>query len=163
MNRAAVWLVAALATSAAATVPADERTILHVLSRTSFGVRPGDLERVRSMGLQRYVDEQLHPERIPDAAMSARISGLPTITMTARQIAAQYELPQIEARLKRRAAASEADRSDAGRPPDATQRRASELVLELSQQKLLRATYSERQLQEALTDFWFNHFNVDAR
>src|SRR4051812_18616140 len=163
MNRAAVWLVAALATSAAASVPADERAIVHVLSRTTFGVRPGDVERVRSMGLQRYVDEQIHPERIPDAAMSARLSGLPTITMTTRHIVEQYELPQIEARLERRAAATEAGPSDAGRPPDAMQRRGKQLVLQLSQQKLLRATYSDRQLQEVLTDFWFNHFNVDAR
>ena len=37
------------------------------------------------------------------------------------------------------------------------------MVLELSEQKLLRAIYSERQLQEVLVDFWFNHFNVDAR
>ena len=37
------------------------------------------------------------------------------------------------------------------------------MVIELSQQKLLRAAYSERQLQEVLVDFWFNHFNVDAR
>src|SRR4051812_18860085 len=154
MNRAAVWLVAALATSAAATVPADERTILHVLSRTSFGVRPGDLERVRSMGLQHYIDEQLHPERIPDAAMSARLSGLPTITMTARQIAEQYELPQIEARLERKAAASEADRSDAGRPPDATQRRGREILPQLLQQKLLRAPHSERPPQEELPYLW---------
>ena len=36
-------------------------------------------------------------------------------------------------------------------------------LVELSEQKLLRAIYSERQLQEVLTDFWFNHFNVDAR
>ncbi len=35
--------------------------------------------------------------------------------------------------------------------------------MELSQQKILRAVYSERQLEEVLTDFWFNHFNVDAR
>jgi uncharacterized protein (DUF1800 family) len=37
------------------------------------------------------------------------------------------------------------------------------VMVELSQQKLLRAVYSDRQLQEVLTDFWFNHFNVDAR
>ena len=35
--------------------------------------------------------------------------------------------------------------------------------MELSEQKLIRAIYSDRQLQEVLTDFWFNHFNVDAR
>ena len=34
------------------------------------------------------------------------------------------------------------------------------VVSELQQAKLLRALYSERQLQEVMTDFWFNHFNV---
>src|SRR5205807_4986038 len=47
--------------------------------------------------------------------------------------------------------------------PDPLQQRASALVRELGQQKILRAIYSERQLQEVLTDFWFNHFNVDVR
>ena len=37
------------------------------------------------------------------------------------------------------------------------------MIVELAEQKLLRAIYSERQLEEVLTDFWFNHFNVDAR
>ena len=37
------------------------------------------------------------------------------------------------------------------------------MIVELAEQKVLRAVYSERQLQEVLTDFWFNHFNVDAR
>src|SRR5262249_1655307 len=49
------------------------------------------------------------------------------------------------------------------RMPDPVQQRASRVVLDLAEQKLLRAVYSERQLQEVLTDFWFNHFNVDAR
>ena len=43
------------------------------------------------------------------------------------------------------------------------QRAANRPFEELAQQKVLRAVYSERQLQEVLTDFWFNHFNVDAR
>src|ERR1019366_7986244 len=46
---------------------------------------------------------------------------------------------------------------------DPLQQKASRVVVELSDQKILRAVYSERQLQEVLTDFWFNHFNVDAR
>src|ERR1700752_791948 len=31
---------------------------------------------------------------------------------------------------------------------------------ELQSAKLLRSVYSQRQLEEVLTDFWFNHFNV---
>src|ERR1019366_1873909 len=46
---------------------------------------------------------------------------------------------------------------------DPLQQKANRVVVELSDQKILRAVYSERQLQEVLTDFWFNHFNVDAR
>jgi uncharacterized protein (DUF1800 family) len=43
------------------------------------------------------------------------------------------------------------------------QRQNQQVFDELQGQKLLRAVYSERQLEEVLTDFWFNHFNVDAR
>ena len=43
------------------------------------------------------------------------------------------------------------------------QRENQEVLDQLQAQKLLRAVHSERQLQEVLTDFWFNHFNVDAR
>jgi uncharacterized protein (DUF1800 family) len=31
---------------------------------------------------------------------------------------------------------------------------------DLSESKILRAVYSDRQLEEVLTDFWYNHFNV---
>src|SRR5580765_7885670 len=74
MKHAALLIVAVIALSAsAATFPTDDQTIVHVLGRTSFGPRPCDLERVRDMGLQRYIDEQLHPERINDARMNARL------------------------------------------------------------------------------------------
>src|SRR5262249_30142378 len=56
-----------------------------------------------------------------------------------------------------------ADGVDATKMPDPLHRRANEVVLELSEQKIIRAIYGERQLQEVLSDFWFNHFNVDAR
>ncbi len=94
--------------------------------------------------------------------MDARLAGLPTIRMTSREIAEQYEIPQLKARL----AKQQAGAKDGGQPEPPTpeqQRRANVVLIELSQQKLLRAAYSERQLQEVLVDFWFNHFNVDAR
>jgi uncharacterized protein (DUF1800 family) len=165
MKHAIALIVAAVAAStAAATFPTDDAAIVHVLSRTTFGVRPGDVERVRAIGIQRYVDEQLRPERIADAAVSARLSGLTTVGMSTRQIVEQYELPQLEARRERKAAAGDApEPPDAKTPPDPRQQRVNALPIELAEQKLLRAAYSDRQLQEVLTDFWFNHFNVDAR
>ena len=106
--------VAILALSpSAATFPKDNFAIVHVLSRTGFGPRPGDLERVRAQGIQRYLDDQLHPERLSDAAMAARLAGLTTIGLSSRQIADQYELPQIQARLQRKANANNNDTASA--------------------------------------------------
>jgi uncharacterized protein (DUF1800 family) len=166
MKQVLTWIVAVVAIStSAAVLPNDDLAILHILGRTGFGPRPGDVERVRTLGIQRYVDEQLHPERIADAAMTPRLAGLTTIGLSSQQIAEQYEIPQLQARQQRRADAKDAAAApaDGRQPPDAMQQRANSVVVELSEQKLLRAVYSERQLQEVLTDFWFNHFNVDAR
>ena len=169
MKRFLTLAVAVLAVSiSAATFPKDDRAIVHVLSRTGFGPRPGDVEKVRTAGLQRYIDEQLHPERILDAAMTARLAGFTTIGLSNRQIVEQYELPQLEARRQKKQSANENAKDDAPadagkQPPDPMMQRANSVLVELSSQKVLRAVYSERQLQEVLTDFWFNHFNVDAR
>ena len=165
------WPGRAPSNPSAATFPNDDRTILHVLNRTAFGPKPGDaaepgdIQKVREMGLQGYIDQQLHPERIPDSDMKARLAGLPSIGMSSREIIERFELPQLQARRERREQQAEAGDKD-GQPPKALsdmQQKANRVVLELSEQKLLRAVYSERQLQEVLTDFWFNHFNVDAR
>ena len=170
MKRFLALFVAVLAVSAsaatftAATFPKDDRAIVHVLSRIGFGARPGDVERVRAIGIQRYIDEQLHPERIADGPIATRLTGLTTIGRSQRQIAEQYEIPQLEARRQKKLNANGDDQPPApGQPPDPMMQRANSVMIELAEQKLLRAVYSERQLQEVLTDFWFNHFNVDAR
>ena len=153
-----------LVTIAAAAVLAatrdDDRAIVHLLNRIAYGPRDGDVERVRSIGLERYIDQQLHPERLKDGDLTARLAGLQTVRMGSREIAAKYEQPLLEARRVRKA---EADAASTPKMPDPVQQRANAVIVELSEQKILRAVYSERQLQEVLTDFWFNHFNVDAR
>ena len=83
--RTAVAIGLALATGGlatrptAASLPGDDKAIAHVVNRIAYGPRAGDLARVREMGLQRYIDRQLHPDQIADAGMSARLSGLPTV------------------------------------------------------------------------------------
>src|ERR1700719_4186384 len=147
----------------ATSFPNDDQTIVHVLNRIAFGPRPMDIERVRAMGLQAYIDQQLHPERIVDASTEERLTSLPTLRMSSREIVQEFALPLLEARRDRKQAA--ANQPDTGKPqmPNPLQQRANRVMVELSDQKMLRAVYSERQLQEVLTDFWFNHFNVDAR
>ncbi len=152
----------ALATPSARPV-GDDPAILHVLNRVAFGPSPGDLERVRAVGVGRYIDDQLNPERLSDAGMEARLAGLETLHMSSREIAERFEIPQLQARRARRRAAASDGQNPQDPPNPEERRRANQVVIELSEQKLLRAAYSERQLQEVLVDFWFNHFNVDAR
>ena len=156
--------VSALATTSARPT-SDDTTIFHVLNRVAFGPRPGDVEHVRAIGVTRYIDDQLHPERLSDAGMDTRLAGLQTLRLSSREIAERFEIPQLQARKARQQAAAKNNvGQDQDNPPNQEeQRRANQVVIELSEQKLLRAAYSERQLQEVLADFWFNHFNVDAR
>jgi uncharacterized protein (DUF1800 family) len=158
----------------------DVRTVTHVLNRIAFGPRPGDVERVQAMGLAAYIEEQLHPERLADAALSERLAGFETLGMSSRDLAEQYYLPAQQLRkdqqLKQQKAEAKADKTDpammagdekAPKPAAALtpeqrqiQQGQQAVVNELMQAKLLRATMSERQLDEVLVDFWFNHFNV---
>ena len=153
-----------------AAAPADDdQAIVHVLNRIGFGPRPGDVDRVRQMGLRQYIEQQLHPERISDESLAARLNGLSTLTLSSKAIAERYEIPQMQARRDAKQEAASSPNPDQApsvkdlKRANPDQQRANEPLIELSMQKVVRAAYSERQLQEVLTDFWFNHFNVDAR
>jgi uncharacterized protein (DUF1800 family) len=135
----------------------DDGLVFHALNRVAFGPRPRDVARVRALGVRKYIAEQLRPEKLRDEDADARLAPLSTLKLSSRQIAEQFELPQMQARRERKEAAAN------GEPKPMPDQRANLVVVELGEQKLLRAVYSERQLQEVLTDFWFNHFNVDAR
>jgi uncharacterized protein (DUF1800 family) len=181
LARALVFAIALPAAGAGITasgpapaVPAnpDDKTILHVLNRLGFGARAGDIDRVRQMGLAAYIEQQLHPERIKDERMQARLSAFETLDKSSRDIAQNYYLPAQQARQRAKKNASAPANGSAEtetappqpRTPEEMQlaRKMREPLLELSQQKILRAAYSDRQLEEVMTDFWFNHFNVFA-
>ena len=264
-----IWLVGVLSASLAlgkkkekpspATQMDQSKMIQHALNRLTFGARPGDLERITTMGLDKWIDQQLHPERINDGALESRLVPFRTLRMDTRQIVENFPPPQLikafangnqplpSDPLKRAVYQNQLERmkekqdrkqlpDDAGvttstgksslsdeegvagqekrmaadlkaqqlldMEPDqrlkailkmsAEDRRAlsNELknekrdqlmegmtpeqretvmalnnpqqvvVNELIQGKILRATYSERQLQEVMTDFWLNHFNI---
>jgi uncharacterized protein (DUF1800 family) len=147
----------------------DDATLRHVLSRLTFGVRPGDVDRLRAVGYDVWLDQQLHPERVADRATDARLATLETLTLDSRTIVQDWERPAREERRARKAdpaSGADAGTGDAGDPPQETpgpaQQRYRQVIGDLEQAKLLRAVYSERQLQEVLVDVWFNHFNVFA-
>jgi len=164
------------------------KTVSHVLNRVTFGPRPGDVERVQAMGVGAFIDEQLHPERIKDEALESRLAGFETLTMSTRELVETYFAPaQQQQRQRQRQNQQQTARqtpstnpnpqegmmmtpapgpSAAGQPspPTPEQQRAQQLQRaaqqELTESRMLRAALSEKQLQEVLVDFWFNHFNV---
>ena len=150
--------------------PTDDRTAIHVLNRLGFGPTPTAIERVKRMGVRAYIEGQLHPERIDDGAMTARLAGFTTVTKSTRDLAEDYFVPAMMERREqqRRAARDGGPSTDAGtsgpqkRTPDQMElaRMHRTVIGELSQQRILRAAYSERQLEEVMVDFWMNHFNV---
>jgi len=236
----------------------EKKRAVHALNRLAFGPRPGEVGRVTALGVDRWIDQQLHPEKIDDSALEARLASLPTLRMSTREMVENFppqavikaiadgkqslpsdplkhavyvaQLDKYEERLERKQEAAhtgdadtkvdpakmgmtgtetEEDRRGAedtveallDLPPDQrfkavlamsseqqrllvsslknkaddffagmTPRQRESLKAlnnpqqvvteELVQGKLLRAVYSERQLQEVMADFWFNHFNV---
>jgi len=185
----------------------ENEAILQALNRLGFGPRPGDIERVKAMGLQKWIDQQLHPESINDAALEARLDHFPTLKMSSSKLLDEFPPPQIAARREgvsieeyqkeqqaRMREALQANREQAGDQsqmnsgkmgPEANPGKGEEqgkgqggsgnpmfnyadirtpqrIVAELSMAKVTRAVYSERQLDEQMVDFWYNHFNVFA-
>src|SRR5439155_14822463 len=126
----------------AAAVPNDDQTIHHALSRIGFGARPGDVEAVRVVGLQKYVDQQLHPERISDPNVTAHLVGMPSLRMSSRDIAEQYAMPLIEARREKKQEQTANNGVEQPKAPDPVQQKANRVLVELGKQKMLRAVYS---------------------
>jgi uncharacterized protein (DUF1800 family) len=72
---------------------ADE-AILHALNRLAYGPRPGDIERVRQVGLAKWIDQQLNPNSIDDKAAEARLENYPTLRMSSADLIARYPRPK---------------------------------------------------------------------
>jgi uncharacterized protein (DUF1800 family) len=226
-----------------------DQQILHAINRLTFGARPGDVEMVKQIGVEKFIDIQLHPEQITEnPVLAAKLAPLDTLTLTRAQIEQKYPSPQdvkamvdgrlpfpadpetrlmirrLEARFRNKQDAGGAD-SNVETPAAVTVEQASARMTpeqrqafrrgtpeekialletlpeneqydlleaiggrrqalmfvaspelarrveklngpqfvvnqDLFANKLYRAVYSDRQLEEVLTDFWYNHFNV---
>jgi uncharacterized protein (DUF1800 family) len=157
----------------------EDQAALHALNRLGYGPRPGDLERVKQMGLEKWIDEQLHPERIDDSAVEKRLSEFPVLRMSSQELLNDYPTAQMLARRKG-ISREQAQQELAARAPQAMQppdgqgmagpaamqlerlRGPRQIVAQMAMAKLVRAVYSRRQLDEVMSNFWFNHFNVYA-
>ena len=135
----------------------ESQQIVHVLNRLGYGPRPGDVERVKRQGLKAWIERQLEPEGIADESLQSMLGAFPVLAMSAAELYREFPPPRPQ----------DVQRFEAGQmtpqeiretfPPD---RRIANIPAQLQTAKITRAIMSERQLQEVMVDFWFNHFNV---
>ena len=68
----------------------DRKRALHALNRLTFGPRPGDVQRVMAIGVDQWIDLQLHPDRIDDNALNARLHPFRTLRMSTKELAENF-------------------------------------------------------------------------
>lgn len=161
----------------------EEQKILHVLNRLGFGARPGDVEKVKAIGIQKYIDQQLNAASINDSVAESRWKSIDVFNLTTAEVFAKYPNPgallrQLEGGRQAQANAQSQNMPENQEDTQAQQRErrqkltayyekynlrpAGQIIPQVTANRMLRAVYSERQLQEVMVDFWQNHFNVYA-
>ncbi len=173
----ALGLVLAVPASAQQTRGAEQEAI-HLLQRATFGVRPQDVQSLLKEGRDAWLDRQLQPARINDAALAARLDSFATVQADMTDLLSDFQRDQRQRRElaqqrnmqnlteQQRQAVLDSVRSAEMQSMTPEERRERQmrspqyLLSELVSAKLTRALYSERQLEEMMTDFWYNHFNV---
>src|SRR5260370_2137851 len=73
----------------------EQKRALHVLNRLAFGPRSGDVERVTAMGVDKWIEQQLQPEKIDDRALDARLAPFRTLRMDTRELVENFPPPQV--------------------------------------------------------------------
>jgi uncharacterized protein (DUF1800 family) len=135
----------------AAAMPSEQREI-HVLNRLAFGPSSGDIEHIRSVGVEKYIQEQLSPNSIPlPENLVEELNGLGTLRMSAPELFFEYGPPSYRGLQGDKEAIQKA------------RQRARVIVEQAVEARLHRAIESPRQLEEVMVNFWFNHFNVFAQ
>ena len=148
----------------------EQEAALHLLNRFTFGPKPGQVEELVKQGLENWFLAQLQPVS-DNEVVRIRLAGFQALNMPTDSIVNTYLQPAQLIRLAIKNGfidKDSVDRTDKPAYRDAIKkmqteygyRPLQELQRELINQKVIRAIYSDAQLQEILTDFWFNHFNV---
>jgi uncharacterized protein (DUF1800 family) len=128
----------------------EQQKVIHFLNRTSFGPTREEVQRVNRVGIPAYLDDQLHPDKLADSAVEAKLAGLKTMRLSSRELLELYPPPKLAQQQIGEQKMMAQQQMGAPRM----------IIFELQQARLLRAVYSQRQLYEIMVDFWSNHFNI---
>ncbi|WP_310481901.1 DUF1800 domain-containing protein [Chamaesiphon sp. VAR_48_metabat_403] len=143
-----IWMLFA---NVARSAPANPK-VIHLLNRLSLGIGTGDIYRVQSLGIDKYIQQQLNPDTIAEPAiLTDKLANLETINLSPVELFQRYN----------------PNRQVNGQQPTQAvrkvqQQQAKQVTNEAIEARLWRSIYSQRQLQEVMVDFWYNHFNVYA-
>ena len=148
----------------------EHQAAAHLISRLTYGATPGQVDEVVSIGLEKWFQQQLDAS-LPDDSLNEILSSYKNLKLTNTEVVNTFPKPgqvlrmAIKEGVIEKDSASKSDRKEykdkikaymdqKGLKPE------QELFREFINQKILRAAHTNNQLQEVLTDFWFNHFNV---
>ncbi len=138
-----------LASSVHAEQMNEQERIIHILNRAAYGPSPGDIEEISRIGIDAYIEQQLHPERMTLSAQTqSQIAELKTINASMSDLLATFE-PSNRMLLKQNPDLRKQVNQDE-----------QSILEDLIANKIIRAVESPAQLKEVMVDFWFNHFNV---
>lgn len=174
----------------------EDQKIIHILNRLGFGARPGDVEKVKSIGIKKYIEQQLNPNSINDTIAESKLRNFEVLKLSNDELFSKYPAPaslmQIvvqqngmtrqEPQAERAEMREERKNNQNNSMNDNKSQTSNEQMMyqqqvqemyrkynlgrpqqisqELNASRIIRAVYSEKQLQEVMVDFWTNHFNV---
>ncbi len=122
--------------------------IVHLLNRFTLGIRPGEIDRVKQLGINKYIQQQLNPESIAESPILAeKLAKLDAVNLSPVELFQRYN--PLNSQLS-------------PAPNKVLQQQARQVTQQAIEARLWRSIYSDRQLQEVMVDFWYNHFNVYA-
>jgi len=150
----------------------ERQAAAHLLNRFTYGATPGQIDAVVNMGLEKWFQQQLEAKQ-PDPALDSMLAQYKDLTLTNEQIVAEYPKAGQLVRMAVKEGIISKDSVNALKTDKKEYREQikaymdknglkpqQELLRQFVNSKIYRATYTNNQLQEVLTDFWFNHFNV---
>jgi len=148
----------------------DRQAAAHLLSRFTYGATPGQVDEVVDMGLEKWFQQQLDAN-IPDDSLNVLLADYDALKLTNTEVVKQFPRnPQVLKMAIAEGAINKdsVDKGDKKEYKDKLDeyrkskgfREEKELYRQFINQKIVRAANTNNQLQELLTEFWFNHFNV---
>jgi uncharacterized protein (DUF1800 family) len=150
-------------------LPADQQ-IMQALNRLTFGPRPGDIQKVRAVGLDKWIDQQLNPDKIDDSAIESFMQHYSVLAQNQNDLLQQYGQMIQARRTQKRDPQSDLamakTRQDSAALRKELQQQFGGIVqlgAQLQSERIARAVGTDRQLEEVMTDFWLNHFNIYIR